>query len=163
MKCKLMPDTYTKEGIEITLLNLLIEEEKLQKDRRLCQESLCLYECKRFNLHDKDFPPLPNCYFFQLCETMRNNMAFAIHFMQSPWCNVEKKEAGPMQAVLWVRFARHRTLNSHQNMRVQYVAPVRGRAALGVSFLQQPVPSLHWTFCKPDSKIHCRGSIIHSV
>lgn len=64
-------------GTEITLLNLLIEEEKLQKDRRLCQESLCMYECKSFNLHDKESPPLTNCYFFLLCETRRNNTASA--------------------------------------------------------------------------------------
>jgi len=99
MKHKLMPDTYTKKGIEITLLNPLIGEKKLQKERRLCQESLCLYECKRFNLHDKDSPPLPNHYFFLLCGTRRNNMALAIHFMQCPCCNVEK-EAGTMQTVL---------------------------------------------------------------
>lgn len=149
-----MLDTYTKKEIEIALV-LLIEEDKLQKGRRLCQESLCLYECKHFNLHDKDSPPLPDCYFFLLCETRRNNIAPAIHSMQSPCCNV-KKEAEPVQAVSWVHFARHRTLNSHQNMCIHYLAPMQGRTALCVSFV-------HQRFCKPDFKIRCRGSITHSV
>lgn len=162
MKCKVMLGTYTKKWIEITLVNLLTKEEKLQKDHRLCQESLCLYECKRFNLHDKDSLPLPNCYFFLLCEIRRNNMAFAIHSMQSPCCSMEK-EAEPAQAVLWVHFTRHRPLNSHQNMCIRYLASMQGRTVLCISFVQQSVPSLHQRFCKPDSKIHCRLSIIHSI
>lgn len=78
-----------------------MKEEKLQKNPRVRQESLCLYEFKRFNLHDKGPPPLPNSH----------SMALAIHSMQPP-CQSADKEAGPVRAVPRVRLAKGRTFNS---------------------------------------------------
>lgn len=36
-----------------------------------------------------------------------------------------EKEAGPVRAVQRVRLAKHRTLNSHQNVCIHYLAPCR--------------------------------------